>query len=489
MDEKLKNMVVDAESDKQPDIEEIKKAKAKKLRAELPEWVFVDPNTAKTKVIVQLLGDAIVKKNKLLYVTNDKKEKLYSYNSETGIWVVQPESYLRDLAHKPLKKYAVWADSVERQTINYLKGEIPKKTLEKTINKVPTKEFNFKNGVFDWDKMQLLPHSAKHYFTTVSGIELDTNNTTTPETDKYFKLLFKENAKTVKEFVGWMFYPSYKEIQAYIILKATGGEGKSTFVNWLTSLVGEENTANIPLNALTDKKANKFKASELQYKYLNTHADIPDVPIYNSANLKSLTGDDRQNADKKNEKDANFKNFAKFLWCANKLPSFKDNSKGMGRRPFIIDFYKINNYKDVINWDAIKKERGAFTYKCILLAKKAIKRGNLTETDSIQKERKDWLSLNDPISVFLADCTTTVQGNELDFIEFYNVYCNWCLLNGFEYMDSSHFRDELKDNHGLKKDQHKPHGKPRWYFVPNIELTTDISRVHPNDRFKNEPTK
>lgn len=43
----------------------------------------------------------------------------------------------------------------------------------------------------------------------------------------------------------------------------------------------------------------------------------------------------------------------------------------------------------------IKKERGEFVYKCIVLARDAIKRKEIKQTQSIIEQRGNWLEYND----------------------------------------------------------------------------------------------
>lgn len=94
------------------------------------------------------------------------------------------------------------------------------------------------------------------------------------------------------ELIGYSFYPSYKPIQAFVLIISKGGDGKTTFANYLQRLLGKENVSHVSLENLTDDKSNNFSLSELFGKCLNIHDDISKSFIKNPAIIKTLTGGD-----------------------------------------------------------------------------------------------------------------------------------------------------------------------------------------------------
>ena len=88
-------------------------------------------------------------------------------------------------------------------------------------------------------------------------------------------------------------------------------------------------------------------------------------------------------------------NYAKLLFAANDLPSFSNTTNAFYRRINVIKFYKINNFEQTIDMKKIKKERGEFVYKCIVLARDAMKRKEIKQTQSIIEQRGNWLEDND----------------------------------------------------------------------------------------------
>ena len=145
------------------------------------------------------------------------------------------------------------------------------------------------------------------------------------------------------ELIGYSFYPSYKPIQAFVLIISKGGDGKTTFANYLQRLLGKENVSHVSLENLTDDKSNNFSLSELFGKYLNIHDDISKSFIKNPAIIKTLTGGGEINSPVKNKADITFSNHAKLLFIGNEEPSFSDTSNGFKRRVNIIHFKRIES--------------------------------------------------------------------------------------------------------------------------------------------------
>lgn len=444
------------------------------------KWWDVDENNV-IRVNIPVLSKTVISNNDFVYITNEDRESLYYYlGDEHGYWIKAPNTYLNQVVGRELdKKPGAWSAKREKDAVQYILSHATRVAAKDSVYKVQPTKFNFKNAVFDWQTMKLIPHSKNYYFTSSSGTALSTQNLKTPTLDNWFNLSFGENAKTMMEFIGYIFYGTHLPINMFVILLGNGNDGKSTFINrWLIPTVGIDNVTDISLADLTGKNASMFKLSELQGKYLNADSENSQIPIYDTATIKKLTGGDRTNASVKNQGDIKFPNNAKMLFATNNLPYFRDNTNGMHRRFCIINFHRIENFKDIINFDLVKEETPTFIYKCLKLAKKAIEKESFTITPSIAKNNSEWIEDNDPIELFLQEEAVINDNVETDRVQIYNAFCNYCELNGYKYCSSRKFYKDLKVNKGVKQTQH---GRKRRYYL-NVQITTGISTVHPKDR-------
>ncbi|UWI43863.1 hypothetical protein [Lactobacillus paragasseri] len=166
--------------------------------------------------------------------------------------------------HDKLTSVGKWTSQNQRKSYEFINSGIPRKQFQDTIGHPPEMAFNFLNGVYNWSTGKLEPHNKKYYFKGCTNYPLDMANNETSETNKYFKLLLGENAKTMMEFIGYSFYPSYEPIQCIMILKNEGGDGKTWFTNHvINAMFGTNNVSNISLDQLADVKTTNL--SQLNY--------------------------------------------------------------------------------------------------------------------------------------------------------------------------------------------------------------------------------
>ena len=461
------DIIVKIDQDKAAKLDKINAEKRDPIEKALAAgWVYYDEKNTRYRVDTVKLGRLLLSKYKLLSVRNGSKNELYLYHPRTGVWELISKDYLINLIAVKLEAVNLWNDYTSARTKKYILELVEQKTFKTTFGGEPPLKFNFKNGVWNWTTRKLEQHSHADYFMSVTDYALETAGTT-PETDKYFDLIFGENAKTVREFIGYSFYPSYEKIQALLVLLGSGGDGKSTFFKqFLEQLIGCDNTASVSLRDLASGRDNNFKLRELHRKYVNTSSELSDFEnrLIDTATLKHLTGGDKFNASVKGSVDIRFANYAKLWIATNELVSFRDTSRGWSRRIFVVDFHKIKNFNQEIDWEKIRAERGAFAYKCILAAYEAFERGSLTVTPSIESRRTDWQTENDSVQAFLDDICETGTDFKADRKDLYNAYTIWCEVEHIHPLQAKNFTKSMKDK-GFEVKRLRIGGKRPYFFL------------------------
>ena len=427
-----------------------------------PDWIILDDD-GKPKVNIAILGKTVLAKHNCIIVENSDKEDYYDYNYNEGHWELRNINSIKSAITKLLNKQHMWTDRAARDAFHFVRDSIKRVKWTDTFGKKPGRYFNFKNGVWDWDAFKLQEHDPKYYFTSCVDYDLVVNDKYPDaqavvnswknkanwlETENWLALSVGENMQSLMEFIGYIFYPRYEPIQLFVILPSPGGDGKTTFMNYLTTLVGHENTSFVSLIDLADKKPNNFSHSELYNKYLNEYDDISNAYIPDTTVLQKLTGGSSITAPVKNRPGIALFNYAKLLFAANDLPSFSNTTNAFYRRINVIKFYKINNFEQTIDMKKIKKERGEFVYKCIVLARDAMKRKEIKQTQSIIEQRGNWLEDNDPIKQFLNENCIFVTREETNENDLYNAYNNWCFKYNFKPVSKIKFKKE-HENKGI----------------------------------------
>ena len=421
---------------------EQKTEKRQKLIDSLPSWAYVN-NRDIIHAKPDKLGREILKTVKLMYVKNGKDLTLYRYNQNNGLWEIMTKEEIERIVTSMIDKINAWNAKDVSDTRKYIMNKAIIKQARDTIDKVDPFKVHFKNGIYNLMTDKLEPNKPDNYLFHGRNYNLDTNNTPTPLTDNWLDESVGDAKQYLMEFIGYIFYRSYEKIQNFTILLASGGNGKSTFFNWLSVAIGKDNISNISLQDLTDN-TRRFTTSRLYQKNMNYYADISKGLINDPALLKTVTGDDALDVEEKGKDQKTIKPFAKLFFGANELPPFKDTSKGFGRRPMIVEFNAIDDFNERFKMQEIKKEIPAFIYKCLLAFRKALDRGYLSETPEMIKLRNEWLGSNDIVGLFIDDYCELNDNYNIKKVYLYDSYKQYCLENGYRAMSNQKFKHELK---------------------------------------------
>ena len=191
---------------------------------------------------------------------------------------------------------------------------------------------NIKNGIYDIEKSVLLPHSPRYLFRVQHPIEYK-EGATSEEFIKFLETCLhdEKDRTTILEEMASIFLYNMKLEKAFIH-EGIGSNGKSTFFYVLDKLADEENTSHVSIHELTE---NRFAASRLDGKCLNTCAEISDDELNKTRNLKALVSGDPIGVEKKGKDMFTMKNFAKMFFAANKLPEINKFREAELRR-FIV---------------------------------------------------------------------------------------------------------------------------------------------------------
>lgn len=310
----------------------------------------------------------------------------------------------------------------------------------------------FKNGTYNILTDKMKPHEAKDYILLSYDYDLDTSGRDTPYTDSLLDGLVGENALFLKQFIGYTFYRSHAPAQEMVFLKGSGGEGKSSFLNFLSeNIFCEDNVSSVTPQDLSD---DRFQVVELLGKAVNVSADIKDDYIEDSSIIKRLTGNDSLFAQYKGVQGFTMRNHAKLIFSANTLPRFKDLTEGFSHRLVVIPFLNGNQRLDSATFwkehdmNKVKEEAAAFAYSCIREFSKIFdgKRALFTKPESLLEATNNWINENDHIGEFISTSVKIHPGDdrgELSSTVFaeYKAFCN---QNGYSPKSNQELRKYLE---------------------------------------------
>ena len=379
-------------------------------------------------------GEIILGKYK--FINNDRF--YYKYDECKGVWTKFSKQGTRTLVTKDLKEACnYYSDGTSRSLSNYIfdmtYGNIEGETFDEVFNKDPYKVV-FKNGTLNIKTNEFIESFNSEDYNTIIIPHNYNSEAGIPNETIAFLSMMTDNLEEIRFIFQWMGYLLVKkyDITKMLFIVGDGGNGKSTLIKLMTSVVGNDNTSTVSMKSLIN---NRFQSALLYNKLFNTVADIGADFFEDSSILKALTGDDHITIERKGENGFSYLNFAKMTYSCNKLPRFKDTTGGLNRRPIILplnkDFSNIvrssgSNISDIINNEEEIERIIKYSidkFREVLANKKAF-----TESELMIQTKNDWLN-EDPLVDFIEETFEIIESSNLhttmeSFMGLYKIYCS-----------------------------------------------------------------
>ena len=296
-----------------------------KTVAKIPESEFFDEKSGRfyhNKMSEIVMEECYVKKDL-------KSNHLYHYNEQKKIYE-RNEEYLKGVMTRmaPTLK-----DTQKNEVIKYMTSYLELDKVQ--FNRDPF-VITFKNGVLDLPTMTFSPHSPDNLETIILNVNYNpkAESTTADEFFDTATLSNKELETLLYEAIGYSLLKT-SELAKSFILTGEGRNGKSTFLDLINEIVGDENATAIDLKSL----ANNFRISNLHGKLVSLAGDISNTPMNDTDLYKSLVSGDKIMIEKKFDQAFEDRVFATMFYSCNKLPRTPDTTYGFYRRFEILPFH------------------------------------------------------------------------------------------------------------------------------------------------------
>lgn len=251
--------------------------------------------------------------------------------------------------------------------------------------------------------------------------------------------------------IGYCFYRR-NELRKSFFLLGEKRNGKSTFLDMVSTLLGEDNTANLDLCEI----GHQFKTAELNGKLANIGDDINDEWVSNTATFKKVVSGDVITAERKGKDPFKLRSFAKFFFSANSLPRLgrgKDSSAVLDRLviiPFDAKFSKSDpDYDPFIKY----KLRGedvmeALIAKAVPALRDVLIEQEFATCERIKRNIEEFEISNNPILEFFEEM------DEADYMHepiksVYQRYNAFCLANNLQAISAIEFQKQMKRQYNL----------------------------------------
>lgn len=468
------------------------KEEVKILNEITPNWFWVFPKIEKNakgevkKVgythgfTHEKMGDYLIRKYHLVRYPRLREGAVY--NSTRGYWRYFGKGEMKDFCEKEtlsiLQKWGYY----DIKHIPPVRIYVNQKTYDESYPSATPFEISkpelvvFRNGTYNMLTDTMKENDPKDFILNSHNYDLDMSGSKTPHTDALLKGLMGDNVLFVKQFIGYMFYRSHTPAQEMLFFKGNGGEGKSTFIAYLSNhILGSDNVSAVTPQDLSN---DRFQVVELLGKSANICADVLDDYIEDSSILKRLTGGDPVTAQFKGIQGFKMINYSKLIFSANRLPKFKDHTKGFSDRLAVVPFINGNQRKPEANFwknhdmSKVEKEAPSFAYNCIREFMKIFdgKKATFTKTETMENEKAKWLLDNDHIAEFVLEATEIdLQDDRGEMTtKVHGEYKAFCKKNNYSSKSPQAMRDYLESLGVVKAKSrlgYEDGGSPQWRYI------------------------
>lgn len=315
---------------------------------------------------------------------------------------------------------------------------------------------NVQNGVVSLKTGVCKGHNRDYLLAKLAGTVYD-ENATCPTWEQFIRDITQndqELALYLQRMVGYCLTASVQE-QCVFFLWGSGSNGKSTFVEVVSSIMGEYAMACQPETVMMRDRNTSARAdiARLRSARLVTTFEPNDGARLDEGMVKQLTGGDKITARFLYGKDFEFRPEFKILMATNYKPVIKGTDQGIWRRVRLVPFnlQLPEEKKDKRLSDKLRREYPGILNWAIAGAVGWYREG-MPHCKAVDDAVQEYRSEMDRIQQFVDDCLTASAGASLRASSLYQCYRGWCQEQGERYpVGTPKFFGEMKKRYDHRK--------------------------------------
>ncbi|MCB2188830.1 MAG: DNA primase [Deltaproteobacteria bacterium] len=371
-----------------------------------------------------------------------------------------------DLVAEALERLGVYATTARAQDAASQVAHLSTLPEGEVMNHTPAK-MCLLNGMLDLDTWEVTPHHPKWRATYQFPVSFDPHH---PEDCLRVKRFLRQTVQVpevideMQEFAGYCLWPDCRFEKA-LILVGSGSDGKSTYLDLLQALVGEDNCSNVDLANLQ----NEFHRVSLHGKALNVYPEV-GAGLVETSVFKAIVSGDRIDAAHKHQDGFMFRPFCKLAFSTNRLPRVQDKSHGFLRKLMIVRFRRrfTGAERDPELRGKLIAELPGFLAWALVGLHRLRKRGYFQESSTTMSETADFQRLTNPLVAFADECLTDkpelgATTTEVLKASVYAAYQAYCKRSGVKPLADNWFWRELREIVSYEDDRKTTGGKrDKW---------------------------
>ena len=306
---------------------------------------------------------------------------------------------------------------------------------------------NFANGLYSIREKMLISHDPRILGTMQLRFNYDPTAQERPVFTRFMNDLFTredgtvdiDSMKIVQEFGGLILSNIYvyRVKKALFLCSLRGNTGKSTLMNFMEYLLGEDNVTSVPIQNMNETTG-RFTMGTALGKRMIINGDQTESDIGDSSYFKQLTGGDRTKMENKNQKPLTVRYRGGIMIGCNGLPSFSDDKgEHIFQRLLLIMCTNVipEEKRDSMLLDKMKREAPAIINWFLEGLHRLIDNGlTFTRSEASEKAIHEYREQLDSVYRFIHEyregdfhyVITKDRADQVTKSDFYNAYEQWC---------------------------------------------------------------
>ena len=403
-------------------------------------------------------------------------EDLLWYDDSAGIFKEDGERVVNEKLEAGLKKYNSTYES--SQILHKLQSQ----------SSVPPKKFGseeklcLENGVLDVSdpgSPTLENHSPKFQCRKKLPVEYD-ERADCPRFEEFLEQSVKKSdIPKLQEFIGYtVFHHWAMPFQKAMMCVGQTAAGKSTLLEILTSLFGEDNISHLSLQQISNEK---FALAQARNSLANICNDLDSELVQNVGLFKQLTAGDAVEVDRKYKSPISFRMTQKQIYAANRVPEIDGTDDAFYRRWVHIRFPKTipeeERERDLI--EKLESELSGILNWALEGYARLMRKEKFTDELSIDEKRELWKAHGHSVDRFMQAQAERMSESELPKDKVYSAYEQFCEANNLSVERKQTFSKYLKRGYNITTSRPEMNGeRVRCYqgvYLPDEEDTTEAS--------------
>ncbi len=286
------------------------------------------------KLSHRLVADIIMRRNIIkYYLGNFFLYEDKSYKQLKDDWIGQEsQRIVNDLKDK----YVEVKGDITNRFVDEVGGFIARTNyiLDENIN---NNLIGVNNGILDVENLKIINPTPNIFVPVKIPVTYD-SKADCPEFKKFLKEITdnEKDYQCIQEHIGYILWRNFP-IHRFLMLGGDGRNGKTTLLNTVKKLFGENNGSSVSIQEFDD---DKYSVIELNNKLVNICDDVTQHKMRFTGILKKATGASMLRGQKKYGQPVDFYNTSKLWFSANKLPIVEDDSDAFWLRAMLVMFNK-----------------------------------------------------------------------------------------------------------------------------------------------------